>query len=154
MTAAGWRLTWEGKVEAEWLDELDHVNFLAYQQVADKGGLILWRQLSGDRDFESRGGNEFVMTETQVRYLRELYPADPVQVLTALCAHDDKRFQLLHRVVGPHGVAATVETVNLSFHMQTRKVQRFTPQVQNALERMGLPPSDAIPDLPLKRERF
>lgn len=153
MTEASWRLTWEGRVEAEWLDEFDHVNFLAYQQAADKGGMSLWRELSSHRDFESREGNEFVMTETQVRYLRELYAGDPMQVLTALCAHDDKRFQLLHRVVGPHGVAATVETVNLSFHLPTRKVQRFTPEVQTALQRMGLPPSDAIPDLPLKRER-
>lgn len=148
----GWRVTWEGTVEDDWLDELNHVNFLVYQRIADEGGLRLWKQLSGDRDVDGEG-NEYVMTETQVCYLGELRLGDAVRVLTALCDHDEKRFQLLHHIVGPRGVAATVEAVHLSFHLPTRRVCPFPPAILAALAAVGPRPPEANPDLPLRRER-
>lgn len=89
-----------------------------------------------------------------MRYLGELHLGDATQVLTALCAYDEKRFQLLHHIIGRRGLAATIETVNLSFHLPTRRVQPFQPDVLAALKAMGPPPPDVRPELPLRRERL
>ncbi len=72
--------TWEGIVEREWLDELDHVNFLTYQRIADEASTAVWKDAKGEDD--SSVGLEFVMTETYVRYIRELRLGDEVEIRT------------------------------------------------------------------------
>jgi acyl-CoA thioester hydrolase len=149
----GWKITWQGAVERGWLDELDHVNFLAYQRIAEKGNEALWTAVSDGRSIAERRGAEYVMLETHVRYLSELRLGEAVKVETALLAHDDKRYQLLHRISGGERLACTVETVNLAFDLRTRRAMAFTPEVRAALDAMAANPPDAKGELPLKRKR-
>jgi|GEM_PF-4689449 len=146
----GWCTTWRGRVERDWLDDLDHVNFLAYQRVADKGGENFWAAVSGGRGFAERGGAEFVMIETLVRYLGELRLDDVVSVETALLAFDDKRYQLKHRIKSEDRLACLVETVNLAFDLNTRRSMSFSHEVRERLQKWA-PPADAQAELPLKR---
>lgn len=146
----GWCTTWQGKVERDWLDELDHVNFLAYQRIADKGGENFWATVSGGRSFEERGGAECVMIETWVRYLGELRLDDVVSVETALLAFDDKRYQLKHRIKSRNQLACLVETVNLAFNLNTRRSMSFSSEVRERLQERVLP-AEAQAELPLKR---
>lgn len=148
-----WEVTWQGTVDREWLDELDHVNFLAYQRIAEKGGEAFWVAVSDGRSFAEREGIEYVMLETNVRYLGELRLGDTVKVETALLAHDDKRYQLMHRIRSGERLACTVETVNMAFDLTTRRSMAFPPKVRVALEMLASSPAGVQPDLPLKRQR-
>lgn len=145
-----WRRTWEGRVQEDWLDELDHVNFLVYQRIADWGGEAFWEEISGGKTFAERDA-ACVMLETHVRYLSELRRDDSVVVETALLNFDTKRYQLLHRICSGDETACTVETVNLSFDLRSRRASVFSGQVAAALQSIGPAPSTG--ELPLRRER-
>lgn len=144
-----WVTTLEAVVEKDWLDELDHVNFLTYQRIADLASMEIWRcAREGDA---SASHLEFVMTETHVRYLRELRLGALVEIRTGLIAFDTKRFQLLHRIESAGVVACTVETLNLCFDPASRKVTNFTAAMNGYFISWGSPPDDATPQLPLDR---
>lgn len=140
-------VTWKGHVDQSWIDELDHVNFLEYQRVADHGSLELWKQISGDHETKL----EFVMTETYVRYIRELTIGMEVEVESLLVAYDDKRFHLHHNIKSDNSVMCTVETVNLCFDPEIRKVAKFSPAMVQALA--SLPVTDAQVDARLVMAR-
>ncbi|WP_271619408.1 hypothetical protein [Bradyrhizobium sp. CCBAU 51745] len=57
-------------VEKDW-DQLDHVNFLTYQRIADLASIEIWRRARGGD--QSEAGLQFVMTETYIRYVPELH---------------------------------------------------------------------------------
>ncbi|PDT78665.1 thioesterase family protein [Sinorhizobium sp. BJ1] len=134
-----WVVTWTGTVGHDWIDELDHVNFLQYQRVADLASLDIWKNAKG----EQAGSLQFVMTETYVRYARELRLGMPVEVNSALLAFDNKRFQLLHHIKSGDELMCSVETLNLCFDPETRKVANFTEVIVQYFESWGSPPSDA-----------
>ena len=71
-----WVSVWKGAVDADWIDELGHVGFLHHQRIADIAALDIWRRAKG----ESQPAVEFVMTETHVRYIRELHLGMAVEV--------------------------------------------------------------------------
>lgn len=144
-----WVTTLEEEVEASWLDELDHVNFLTYQRIADIASMEIWRRAKESTTPPS--GFEFVMTETHVRYLRELRLGDRVEIRTALIASDAKRFQLLHRIESAGQLSCTVETLNLCFDPSIRKVAPFPEAMSNYFSSWGSPPDDAAPQLSIVR---
>ncbi|TPL43514.1 thioesterase family protein [Mesorhizobium sp. B2-4-6] len=148
-----WEITWQGQVESDWLDELDHVNFLAYQRVAEKGGEVFWTAVSGGLGFKERHGTEYVLLEIHVRYLGELRLGEVVTLETALLAHDDKRYQLLHRLSRDSHVVCTVETVNLAFDLTTRRSMAFGPGTRAALDTRSSKLDGVQAELPLKRMR-
>ena len=143
-----WTVSWTGHVEPGWIDELDHVNFLQYQQVADLASLDIWDRAKGGQ----AGGPEFIMTETYVRYLRELRLGMPVEVRTALMAFDSERFQLLHHVTSAGELMCRVETLNLCFDPATRKVVNFTEAIARHFGTWPSPPPDATCTLSLARK--
>lgn len=143
-----WVTSWTGRVESSWIDELDHVNFLQYQRAADVASLDIWKVAkSGQAD-----GLEYVMTETHVRYLRELRLGMPVEICTALLAYDSKRFQLLHHVRSEGELMCSVETLNLCFDPKTRKVSNFTESILRYFEAWPSPPPDITGTLTLARK--
>ncbi|MEX2696679.1 thioesterase family protein [Rhizobium mongolense] len=144
-----WIKTWEAVVEKSWLDELDHVNFLTYQRVADIASVEIWRRAQGD--IEPGAHLQFVMTETHVRYLHELRLGASVEIFTALIAWDTKRFQLLHRLESAGNLACTVETLNLCFDPVIRRAAPFATGVSDYFASLGGPPEDALPILSISR---
>lgn len=143
-----WAVTWTGQVGPDWIDELDHVNFLQYQLVADMASLDIWKTAKGGQ----AAGLEFVMTETHVRYLRELRLGMPVEVRTALMAFDNKRFHLLHHVTSEGELMCSVETLNLCFDPATRRVANFSESIVHSFDSWGSPPPDARRILGLARK--
>ncbi|UPJ26395.1 thioesterase family protein [Bradyrhizobium sp. CW1] len=144
-----WIKTWKGVVDKDWLDDLDHVNFLTYQRIADLASTEVWRQAKND--LASEPDLHFVLTETYVRYIRELRLGASVEIYTTLIASDTKRFHLLHRVESAGEVACTVETLNLCFDSASRKVALFTASVRSYFAAWPSPPSDAHPKLAISR---
>ncbi|MCK1335145.1 acyl-CoA thioesterase [Bradyrhizobium sp. 38] len=143
-----WINSWEGVVEKDWLDKLDHVNFLTYQRIADLASLEIWRRAKG---VGSESEIQFVMTETYVRYIRELRLGDPVEIRTSLIACDAKRFHLLHRLESAGNLVCTVETMNLCFDPAIRRVVPFTDTISGNFASWGDPPDDAEPLLLISR---
>lgn len=139
-----WIKTWEGVVDKDWLDKLDHVNFLTYQRIADLASIEVWRRAS-------EPNLQFVMTETYVRYIRELRLGASVDIHTTLISSDTKRFHLLHRIESVGHLACVVETLNLCFDPTSRKVALFTAQITNYFAAWGSPPDDALPQLSIRR---
>ncbi|WP_128948274.1 acyl-CoA thioesterase [Bradyrhizobium nanningense] len=147
-----WIKTWEGVVDRDWLDKLDHVNFLAYQRIADFASIEVWRRAK--HDFGPGPDLQFVMTETHVRYIRELRLGASVHIHTTLIASDTKRFHLLHRIESAGDLACTVETLNLCFDPASRRVALFTGPVSSYFAAWGSPPADAHPQLSISRRPF
>ncbi|MCK1615974.1 thioesterase family protein [Bradyrhizobium sp. 159] len=145
-----WIKTWEGAVDKEWLDKLDHVNFLTYQRIADLASIEVWRRAK--RDCASGQDLQFVMTETYVRYVRELRLGASIDIRTTLIAADTKRFHLLHRIESAGDVACTVETLNLCFDPASRRVALFNAPISSYFAAWGTPPADAIPQLSISRK--
>lgn len=125
---------WSGRVDQSWIDELDHVNFLEYQRVADHASLAIWKKIKGGDESKL----EFVMTETYVRYIRELTIGMEVEVESLLVAYDDKRFHLHHNIVSNNAVMCTVETVNLCFDPEIRKVAKFSAAMIQVLASLAV----------------
>ncbi|MGY3078163.1 acyl-CoA thioester hydrolase [Bradyrhizobium sp. LM6.10] len=144
-----WVKTWEGIADEGWLDKLDHVNFLTFQRIADLASVEVWRRAK--HDLGSEPNLHFVMTETYVRYIRELRLGASVHIHTALLASDTKRFHLFHRIQSEGEIACTVETVNLCFDAANRKVALFTARISNYFAGWGSPPADAVPKLSISR---
>lgn len=143
-----WVSVWKGAVDADWIDELGHVGFLHHQRIADIAALDIWRRAKG----ESQPAVEFVMTETHVRYIRELHLGMAVEVASALLAHDSKRFQLLHQIRSGDDIMCTVETLNLCFDTQQRKAVDFSAEIAASFKAWPSPPEDARPMLSIKRK--
>lgn len=141
--------TWEGTVERDWLDELDHVNFLTYQRIADEASLAVWKDAKGAAP--TAPALEFVITETYVRYLNELRLGAAVEIHTALTAYDTKRFQLVHRIESSGDLVCTVETLNLCFDPVARRATNFTAAIIERFEACLASPDDATPKLSIKR---
>ncbi|KUM25074.1 hypothetical protein AU467_27765 [Mesorhizobium loti] len=144
-----WIKSWEGIVTKDWLDELDHVNFLTYQSVAGLAGVEIWRR--AQMDATSAAHLSFVITETHVCYLRELQLGAPVEIRTSLIAWDTKRFQLLHRLESAGDLTCTVETLNLCFDPATRRAASFTADISGYFGSWGRPPDSAHPKLLIRR---
>lgn len=143
-----WINTWEGVVEKDWLDKLDHVNFLTYQRIADLASAEIWRRAKGE--VASAPDLKFVMTETYVRYLRELRLGASVGILTSLIAWDTKRFHLLHRLESAGNLSCTVETINLCFDPVSRRVAPFTDAISSYFATWGSS-ADTFPELSINR---
>lgn len=141
-----WTVLWRGEVAPDWLDELDHVNFLQYQRIADLASLEIWRR-AGEA---SASRLEFVMTETHVRYSRELRLGMRVEVASALLAFDSKRFQLLHDLRSGDRSMCTVETLNLCFDPERRKVVDFDDAIARYFRSWPAPPPEAVPRLSIR----
>lgn len=143
-----WIKTWEGVVEKDWLDKLDHVNFLTYQRIADLASMEIWRRA---KDAGPERELQFVMTETYVRYIRELRLGASVEICTSLIAWDTKRFHLLHRIKSAGNLVCAVETMNLCFDPANRRVAPFTNAISSHFASWGDPPDDARPLLSISR---
>lgn len=143
-------VSWTGRVDQSWIDELDHVNFLEYQRVADHASLAIWKRVKGASDNKL----EFVMTETYVRYLLELRLGMAVEVETQLVAYDDKRFHLLHNIKSGAELMCTVETLNLCFDPEIRKVAKFSPDMIRCLASIPVPESGCETRLAIARKHI
>ncbi|MFB6453397.1 thioesterase family protein [Bradyrhizobium tunisiense] len=144
-----WIRTWEGVIEKDWLDKLDHVNFLIYQRIADFASVEVWRRAKAGVASESN--LQFVMTETYVRYLRELRLDAPVVIFTSVIASDTKRFHLFHRLESAGNLVCTVETLNLCFDLATRRAAPFTANISSYFASCGSPPDEVFPQLSISQ---
>jgi acyl-CoA thioesterase FadM len=136
---------YEGTVVEDWVDELDHMNFLEYQRVADLATGRFFELLSGvpGSSWVPGSGFDAVVVETRVRYLRELRLGSPVTIDTMLAGVDERRFHLLHHVASKGRLACTVEVLLLAFDPASRRAGRWSEDELRMLRRYAA--SDSAP---------
>ena len=121
-----------GVVQADWLDELDHMNFLQYQRVADQATGLFWAEIGGEEP-SAEARLAFVIVETHVRYQHELRLGDPVDIETRLIGHDHRRVHLHHSLLRGDEVVSIVQVLGLAFDVETRRAGRWTPEMLDEL---------------------
>ncbi|MDP3551814.1 MAG: acyl-CoA thioesterase [Novosphingobium sp.] len=114
------RFMFEADVAPDWLDELDHVNFLQHQRVADQATEMLWG-LVGGPPFAAAAPVSLVMIDVHARYFREIRLGDRVQVCTAITNHDHRRLWIRHTLVCKEAEASTVDLIALCFDAGKRR---------------------------------
>ncbi len=114
------RLMFEADVAPSWLDELDHVNFLQHQRVADRATEMLWDRVGGP-PFAADAAISLVMVDVHARYFREIRLGDRVQVHTAITNYDHRRLWVRHTLVCNGAEASVVDLIALCFDAAKRR---------------------------------
>ena len=104
----------------DWLDALDHVNFLEYQRAADKATDQFWYAVGGAPATDADATLSLVIIETHVRYLRELRLGDPVEVRTRIVGFDARRLHLEHALLRRDELSCTIQVLALAFDRGAR----------------------------------
>jgi acyl-CoA thioester hydrolase len=140
---------YEGNVTAAWVDELDHMNFLEYQRVADIATGRFFELLSGTpgAPWVPGQGLDAVIIETRVCYQRELRLGAELAIDTTLGGVDERRFHLLHVVSSGGRTACTVEVLLLAFDLDSRRAARWSPPAAQQLDAFARA-HPAPPDVP------
>jgi acyl-CoA thioesterase FadM len=139
-----WQCLYQGVVEAGWLDEYDHVNFLEYQRVADLASTSFWNMAM--QTAQTKG--DFVIVETYVRYLNELRLGDAVTIHSAIAGFDAKRIHFIHQIQSGDKVACVIELIVLSFDLATRRSARFPESLSDWLRAFQQAPDESQPQSP------
>ena len=128
----------EGLVKPDWIDSYGHMNMAMYVQACDHATYAFWEHVNDNRPLDERGGAEYAVVETHVRYLRELRLGDAVRVTTQLLGADEKRFCVFHRLLHAEEgyVAATNEVMALGFDLGERGLRPFGDAVRARLARV------------------
>ena len=121
--ASGPVLSSATQIEPQWIDYNGHLNMAYYNVMMDRAIDEMWVHLGiGPTYLKERHGSTFT-AEAHVRYLREIYLGDPVQISVYLLGHDEKRLhtfeELRHATEG--WLSATSENMTLHMDMKQRK---------------------------------
>jgi len=119
----------------EWIDEYGHMNMAYYPLVCDHATYAFWEDVNAPLGLDQRGGAEYAVVESHVRYLREVRRDDPLGVTTQLLDADHKRFRLFHTLyqTSEGYIAATNEIMALGFDLEARGVMAFNDAVRARL---------------------
>jgi acyl-CoA thioester hydrolase len=149
------RRLYSGVVQADWLDALDHVNFLEHQRVADKASDQFWLAVGGKLPPEAFQLT-FVIVETHVRYERELRLGDCVCVDTQLVTYDHRRMHLHHALLRGDEIVSVVQILGLAFDVVSRRASQWPASMLEAFalwrEQADVEPLKGILDWGLKSE--
>lgn len=138
-------VTWRGRARPEWIDVNGHVNSTHYGAIAYEAQLRHTAHLGmGDPYVYSTGLGKMVV-EQHIHFQRELHESDEISVRSWVLGVDDKRIHVAHQIVRDRDgeVAATVEQLDLSVDLSTRRV---TPLPAEARERMERLVATELPD--------
>ena len=121
-----------GTVQPDWLDSLDHVNFLEYQRAADKATDGFWLAVGGEMAGTGRSTLSIVIVETHARYLRELRLGDPVVISTRVVAFDRRRIQLEHTLLRGDDASCVINVLALAFDLVERNASHWPDSMLEA----------------------
>lgn len=131
-------VTWRGRVRPEWIDVNGHVNSTHFNTIAYQAQAEHTAHLGvGDTYVYSTGLGKMVV-EQHLHYQRELRQADEISVRSWVLGVDDKRIHVAHQIVRDSDgeIAATLEQLDLSVDLSTRRVTAFPTEVRARIERL------------------
>ena len=132
-------------VQPDWLDALDHVNFLEYQRAADKALDHFWIAVGGELAAPGVTALSVVIVETHVRYLLELRLGDSIQIRTRIVGFDRRRIHLEHMVMRGADVSCVIQVLGLAFDTVSRTASHWPEgMLQEFRSRCDRPQADRI----------
>lgn len=122
-------------VKPQWVDEFQHLNMAHYLTICDQANWAFWNWINAPaQSMELREGREYSIVENHVIYAGELAEGAAFSITTQLCAFDDKRYILFHRVLDAAGeVAAMNEVKCLGFNLHSRRAEPWCERVSERL---------------------
>ena len=153
--------TYEGDVQAAWIDLNDHMNVAYYVLAFDYGTDGLYDFVGVGPDYMAAANCSMFALETHVNYQGELRLGERFRVTTQLLGFDEKRLHYFSRMVHAEKgfVAATTELLSIHVDLSARGSAAFPPKIAAWLEEIraahaGLPrPAEVGRVIALKRPK-
>jgi acyl-CoA thioester hydrolase len=127
----GGRLVHEEPVQSGWVDYNGHMNVAYYVLVFDHGTDAMLSLLNMGPHYRAETDSSDFVVESHITYMSEVLDGDPLQVATAMLAHDDKRLHLFHHMYHRDrgDLCATNEVMLVHVDMKSRRSAHFPPQI-------------------------
>lgn len=115
---ADFRLTGEGIVASDWIDENDHVNMMWYTHLVDSGTAGLMRLIGMDQESAQVS---YVAARLATAYRRELRLGDAWQTWSAILTVTDRSIVCTHRIMSGKTIAARSDVTIVLFDRASRQ---------------------------------
>lgn len=142
------------KVEADWIDENEHMNFGRYFDIfVEASNKISFELGFDDDDYFGQGYTSFA-GDYHVTFLNEATLGDRLLCKSYVLAVNDKKLVLRHELMHAeeNWMSAVAEELVLSVSLETRRVCSFPDKMYQALSSAALSPEE-LKETP-NRERF
>lgn len=134
-------VTWRGRVRPEWIDVNGHVNSTHYNTIVYQAQAQHTAHLGVGDPYVYTTGLGKMVVEQHFHYQRELRETDQISVRSWVLGVDDKRIHVAHQVVrdSDDQIAATVEQLDLSVDLTTRRVAPLPAEVRARIQELVAP---------------
>ncbi|MDV7999858.1 thioesterase family protein [Rhodococcus sp. IEGM 1408] len=131
-------VTWRGKVRPEWIDVNGHVNSTHYNTIVYEAQIRHTAHLGMGDPYVYTSGLGKMVVEQHFHYQRELRETDEISVRSWVLGVDAKRIHVAHQVIrdADGEIAATVEQLDLSVDLSTRRVTPFPADVRARMDEL------------------
>jgi acyl-CoA thioester hydrolase len=124
-------LVLEGKVEAQHLDFLDHMNVMWYTHFFDKAIWSFYNSIGFGHDYHTHSGSGSFALEAHVRYYAELRAGDKFKVYMRAIKSNAKLFHFVEFLVraSDNELSATQEMLGIHIDMASRRSSPMPPAI-------------------------
>lgn len=131
------RLTGEGVVASDWIDENDHVNMMWYTHLVDSGTADLMRLIGMDQESAQVS---YVAARLATAYRRELRLGDAWKTWSAILGATDRSIICAHRIMSGKAIAARSDVTIVLFDRASRQSVALPERVKASAEaaRLGV----------------
>ncbi len=126
----------EANVLPEWLDYNDHMNVAYYIAAFDIGIDELKMTYGINGDYIEREQRSTVALEAHITYQNEASLGDTLRIESRVLDFDGKRTHLYQEMYRGDDLAATQETLSISFDLKTRRSCTFDSAIAPNIERL------------------
>lgn len=124
-------LVYEGKVEPQHLDFLDHMNVMWYTHFFDKAIWNFYNGIGFGHDYHTNSGSGSFALEAHVRYYAELRVGDEFKVYMRAIKRSAKLFHFVEFLVRARDneLSATQEMLGIHIDMASRRSSPMPPPI-------------------------
>jgi len=121
------KLTYEGEVEARFIDHNGHMNVAWYVHIFDRATWALFHSVGIDDAYMAAAGRTMFAVEENLRYFAELKQGDRLAVYTELTLVKPKALHFTHAMVDVerNRIAATADLVGVHVDSVERRARPF-----------------------------
>lgn len=137
MDFSGLPLGYEGKVEAQHLDFLGHMNVMWYTHIFDLATWGFYEGFGFGREYHQGERGSFAL-EMYTRYLAEVRLGEGFRIYTRAIGRSKKLFHFIHFMVREQDgeLAATSEMLGIHIDMRTRRSNEIPAELGAAWDRL------------------
>ncbi len=133
------RLTYSGVVQSWHCDHMGHMNVTWYVAKFDEATWSFFARLGLTRSYMQENRCGMAAVEQNLKYLRELYAGDVVEIRTRMLELRERVVRFRHEMTlaGTGTLAATADMTTVHLDTVRRKAMAFPAAVREAAERLS-----------------